>query len=333
MAERNLTFVEAVNEALHEEMERDSTIFCLGEDVEDPFGGAYKITRGLSDRFGRERCRNTPISESAIVGTALGAAMTGMRPVAELMYMDFMGVAFDQILNQVAKIRLMLGGQVDVPLIIRGQQGSGRGNAAQHSQSLETYFVHTPGLLVVQPSNAYEAKGLIKTALRQNDPVIFLEHKLLYNARTHVPEEEYTIPFGRAAVRREGNDLTVVATGIMVNRALAAAEILAEDGLDVEVIDPRTLFPLDLDTLLASVEKTGRCLIVHEAVRRAGIGAELAALITEKAFDFLDGPVERLAGLDIPIPYAPDLEKASVPQEEDIVDTARRMFRLGGASR
>lgn len=330
MSERNLTFVEALNEALHEEMERDDTIFCLGEDVEDPFGGAYKITRGLSTRFGRERCRNTPISEAAIIGTALGAALTGMRPVAELMYMDFMGVAFDQILNQTAKIRLMLGGQVDVPIIIRGQQGSGRGNAAQHSQSLETYFFHTPGLLVVQPSNAYDAKGLLKTALRQNDPVIFLEHKLLYNTRAHVPEDEYLIPFGQAAVRREGGDLTLIATGVMVNRALAASEKLAADGIDVEVIDPRTLFPLDVDTLVGSVEKTGRCLVVHEAVRRGGIGAELAALITERAFDFLDGPVERLAGLDVPIPYAPDLEKAAVPQEDDIVMTVRRMFGKGG---
>lgn len=333
MRSRQLTFVEAINEALREEMERDPTIFCLGEDIEDPFGGAYKVTRGLSDRFGRERVRNTPISEAAIVGTALGAAITGMRPVAELMYMDFMAVAFDQILNQVAKIRYMLGGQVTVPLVIRGHQGSGVGNAAQHSQSLETYFFHTPGLIVVQPSNAYDAKGLLKTALRQDDPVIFLEHQVLYNVRAHVPEEEYLIPFGQAAVRREGKDLTVVATGIMVNRALEAAETLAGDGLDVEVVDPRTLFPLDVDTLLSSVRKTGRCLIVHEAVQRGGIGAELAALISEQAFDDLDGPVERLGGLDIPIPCAPELERAAVPQAEDIVKTARRMFRLGGGAR
>lgn len=329
MTARQLTFVQAMNEALHEEMERDPAIFCLGEDVEDPFGGAYKITKGLSTRFGRERCRNTPISEGAIVGTALGAAITGMRPVAELMYMDFMGVAFDQILNQMAKIRLMLGGQVKVPLVVRGQQGSGRGNAAQHSQSLEAYFVHTPGLIVLQPSNPYDAKGLIRTALRQDNPVIFLEHKLLYNVKGDVPEGEYTVPFGAASTPRPGTDITVVATGAMVSRALAAAERLAAEGIAAEVIDPRSLFPLDLDTILASVRRTSRCLVVHEAVKRCGIGAEIAAQIMEQAFDDLDAPVERLAGLDVPIPYAPGLEKAAVPQEEDIYLTVRRMLGVG----
>lgn len=333
MADRQLTYVQALNEALHEEMERDPAIFCLGEDVADPFGGAYKITRGLSTRFGPERCRNTPISESAIVGTALGAALTGMRPVAELMYMDFMGVCFDQILNQMAKIRLMLGGQVKVPMIVRGQQGSGRGNAAQHSQSLEAYFFHTPGLVVAQPSTPYDAKGLLKTALRQDNPVVFLEHKLLYNARGPVPEGDYTIPFGVAEIKRPGRDVTIVATAAMVGRALSAAERLAGDGIEVEVVDPRTLFPLDLDTIIGSVRRTNRCLIVHEAVKRGGVGAEIAAQVMERAFDDLDAPVERLAGLDIPIPYAPGLEKAAVPQEDDIYRTVRRMLGVGRAVR
>jgi pyruvate/2-oxoglutarate/acetoin dehydrogenase E1 component len=330
MAMRELTMVQALNEALHEEMARDPAIFCLGEDVADPYGGAYQITKGLSTRFGAHRCRNTPISETAIVGVAVGAAQTGLRPVAELMYMDFMGVCFDQILNQMAKIRFMLGGQVKLPMIVRGQQGSGRGNAAQHSQSLEAFFFHIPGLLVVQPSNPSDAKGLLKSCLRQDNPVIFLEHKMLYNVKGPVPEEEYTVPLGVAEVCREGTDVTVVATGLMVNRAKAAAARLAEESIFAEVIDPRTLFPLDLDCIVNSVKKTGRCIIVHEANKRGGIGAEIAAQIMERAFDYLDAPVERLAGLDIPIPYAPHLEKAAVPQEDDIVRAVRRLVREGG---
>ncbi|MDB4893771.1 MAG: alpha-ketoacid dehydrogenase subunit beta [Firmicutes bacterium] len=330
MAMRELTMVQALNEALQEEMARDGKIFCLGEDVADPYGGAYQITKGLANRFGADRCRNTPISEAAIVGVAVGAAQTGLRPVAELMYMDFMGVCFDQILNQMAKLRFMLGGQVSLPMIVRGQQGSGRGNGAQHSQSLEAFFFHTPGLLVVQPSNPYDAKGLLKSCLRQDNPVIFLEHKMLYNVKGPVPDEEYVVPLGVADICREGSDVTVVATGLMVNRAKAAAARLAEEGISVELIDPRTLFPLDLESIVGSVMKTGRCIIVHEANKRGGVGAEIAAQIMERAFDYLDAPVERLAGLDIPMPYAPHLEKAAVPQEDDIVLAARRLVREGG---
>lgn len=323
MAMREITYVQALNEALREEMRRDPSIILLGEDIAE-FGGAFKVTRGLVEEFGRDRVRNTPISESAIVGTALGAALTGTRAVAELMYLDFCGVAWDQIVNQAAKIRFMLGGQAKVPLVIRAQQGSGRGNAAQHSQSLEAWFVHTPGLLVVQPATPYDAKGLLKTALRQEDPVVFIEHKLLYNTKGPVPVEEYTIPFGVAEIRRRGTDVTVIATGNMLGRTLSAAERLAERGVSCEVIDPRTLFPLDLDTIVDSVKRTSRCVIVHEAVKRCGIGAEIAAQVMERAFDYLDAPVERVAALDIPIPYAPDLEKAAVPQEEDVIRGVER---------
>ena len=269
---REILYREALNEALREEMGRDERVFVVGEDVADPFGGVYKVTVGLSDVFGTDRVRNTPLSEVAIMGATLGSALTGMRPVAELMYVDFTAVCMDQIVNQIAKLRYMTGGQAVLPLVIRTQGGAGRSSAAQHAQSLEAWFVHTPGLKVVMPSTPEDAKGLLKTSIRDDNPVLFIEHKLLYNEKGPVPEEEYTIPLGVADVKRSGKDVTVIATSRMVLRSLNAAEQLEEEGISVEVVDPRTLVPLDEETLLESVRKTNRVVIVHEACRRGGVG-------------------------------------------------------------
>ena len=323
---REITYVQALNEAIREELRRDPAVFILGEDI-GVHGGAFKVSQGLLDEFGPERVLCTPIAEAGIVGTALGAALTGLRPIAELMYMDFATVAMDQIVNQAAKIRFMMGGQAKVPLVIRGQGGSGRGNAAQHSQSLEAWFAHVPGLLVVQPSTPYDAKGLLKSAVRDDNPVVFIEHKMLYGTKGPVPEEEYTVPLGAADVKRPGRDVTVVATAWMVPRALAAAEELAADGIELEVVDPRTLVPLDEETILESVRKTNHAMVVHEAHRRHGVGAEIAAVIQEKAFDELDAPVFRLGGKAAPVPFSPVLEKRLVPTVEDIVTAARELLR------
>jgi len=325
MTQRELTYAEAVNEALAEEMERDSTVFLLGEDI-GVYGGIFTATRGLLERFGPERVRDTPISEAAIAGVAVGAALMGMRPVAEIMYEDFAMISMDQIVNNAAKMRYMFGGQVRVPMVLRTQGGSGRGNGAQHSQSLEAWFAHVPGLVVIMPSTPYDVKGLLKSAIRDDNPVVFIEHKMLYlTTKGFVPDEEYTIPIGKADVKRVGSDVTVIATSWMVPRALAAAEALASEGVSVEVIDPRTLRPLDEETILESVRKTGRALVVHEAVKFGGIGAEIAAMIMENAFDYLDAPVARLAGVDAPIPYAAVLERAAVPTEEGIAEAIRRL--------
>lgn len=316
---REITYAEALKEAMSQRMREDENVFMLGEDI-GIYGGAFGVTNGMTDEFGPERIRITPISEAAISGCAVGAAMMGMRPILEIQFSDFVMIAMDNIVNQAAKMRYMFGGKAQVPTVVRLPSGSGAGFAAQHSQSLEAWMAHVPGLLVVQPSNAYDAKGLMKTAIENNNPVIFYEHKLLYNEKAEVPEEEYNIPLGVAEVKKEGKDLTVVATGIMVGRTLEAAEQLEKEGISVEVIDPRTLVPLDTETIIESVKKTNRALVVYEAVERGGYGAEIASMIGEsEAFDYLDAPVSRLGGVATPIPYNPTLEKAAVPQVEDIV--------------
>lgn len=297
----------------------------IGEDI-GRYGGIFGVTKGLLEEFGPYRVRSTPISESAIIGSALGAAITGLRVVAEIMYVDFMTCAMDQIVNQVAKIRYMSGGKIKVPLVIRTQGGGGRGNAAQHSQSLEALFFHIPGLKIVAPSNPYDGRGLLKASLREDNPVIFIEHKLLYATKGFVPEEEYFIPLGKAEIKKGGKDVSIVTFSYMVLKALKAAQQLEKEGVDVEVIDLRTLFPLDLETILQSVRKTNRVLIVHEGCRRNGVGAEIACRIQEEAFDYLDAPVERVAARDVPVPYSEPLEKAVIPGEEDIVQGVMRLL-------
>lgn len=324
---REITYLEAVREALSEAMREDNNVFMMGEDI-GVYGGAFGVSRGMIEEFGPERIRHTPISESAIAGAAVGAALTGMRPIFELQFSDFITIALDQIVNQAAKIHYMYGGHASIPLVMRTPGGSGTGAAAQHSQSLENWTAHIPGLIVIQPSTAYDAKGLLHSAIQNNNPVMFYEHKLCYKTKGEVPEGKYTIPIGVADVKRFGKDLTVIATGIMVHKALEAAQILAGEGIDIEVVDPRTLVPLDKQTLIDSVKKTGKCLVVTEAVKRSGFSAELAAVIAEgEAFDYLDYPVVRLAGKEVPIPYEPTLEKLAVPQVNDIVDTCRTMVK------
>lgn len=327
-----ITFRDALREALREEMQRDPKVFIIGEDV-GHYGGAYAVTKGLLDEFGPDRVRDAPMSEAMIVGAALGAAMTGMRPVAEIMYVDFMALAMDQFVNQAAKIHYMFGGQLAAPLVVRTQQGTGRGAGAQHSQSLEAWFMHVPGLRVVLPATPRDAKGLLKTAIRQNSPVLFIEHKGLYAIRGEVPENEYLIPFGEADVKRSGRDVTVVAYSRMVHLAMEAAEQLAADGIDAEVLDLRTLNPLDSDTLLTSVRRTGRAVIVHEACRTAGAGAELSALIHESLHGELRAPVRRVAAMDVPIPANSRLEGEVIPKTADVVSAARAVVGGGAPAR
>jgi len=322
---RELTYREAIREALREEMKRDENVFLIGEDIAE-FGGSYKVTLGLVEEFGKERVRNTPISESAIIGAAVGAAILEMRPVAEIMYIDFTTLAMDQIVNQAAKIRYMTGGQVKVPLVIRTQGGAGRSAAAHHSQSLEAWFFHVPGLKVVMPSNPYDAKGLLKAAIRDDNPVIYIEHKLLYSEKGFVPEEDYIVPLGKAEVKREGNDITLVATSLMVKKALLAADQLEEEGISAEVIDLRTLYPLDEEVIFSSVKKTGKLLILHEACERGGIGGEIVARVVRNVFDYLDAPPGRLAAKNTPMPFAPNLEKFVIPQVEDIKAKVKEML-------
>jgi pyruvate dehydrogenase E1 component beta subunit len=324
---REVTYLEAVREALWQEMERDERVFIIGEDV-GVYGGAFGVTRGMVEQFGPERVIDTPISEYGIAGAITGAAVSGMRPVGEIMFMDFTTLAMEQLVNQAAKMRFMFGGMIEVPFVLRCPAGSGTGAAAQHSQSLEAWFVHVPGLKVVMPSTPYDVKGLLLASIRDPNPVIFVEHKLLYKTRGPAPEEPYTVPLGQAEVKRVGRDLTIVATSVMVIRALEAAAQLADEGIEVEVVDPRTLKPLDVDTIVSSVIKTGRVLIVHEACKTGGYGAELAAVLAgSQAFDYLDAPIVRLAGRDIPIPYNRSLEYHTVPQAEDIVSKAREIVR------
>lgn len=322
---RELTYAQALNEALREEMLRDENVILLGEDIAG-HGGAFKVTLGLADQFGLKRVRNTPLAEAVIAGSAVGAALTGLRPVCEIMYIDFITIALDQIVNQAAKIYYMSGGQAKVPMTLRTQGGGGRGNAAQHSQCLEAWLAHIPGLIVAQPATPYDAKGLLKSAIRNDNPVIFIEHKSLYTTRGEVPEEEYLIELGQAEIKRKGDDLTIIATSWMVPRAMEAAEQLSSQGIEAEVIDPRTLVPLDEETILNSAKKTGRVVVVHEAYRRCGFGAELAALIQEEAFDYLDAPVARVANPNVPVPFAPQLEKAIIPDVAKIVAAAKNLL-------
>ncbi|MGZ9698327.1 alpha-ketoacid dehydrogenase subunit beta [Bacillus sp. MAG717A] len=324
---REISYLEAVREAMSQEMRENQDVFILGEDI-GVYGGAFGVTRGMIEEFGPERVRNTPISEAAIAGGAVGAALTGMRPILELQFSDFITIAMDQLVNQAAKTRYMFGGKGKVPLVVRTPAGSGTGAAAQHSQSLEAWMAHIPGLKVVQPSTAYDAKGLLKAAMDDDNPVIFYEHKLLYKTIGEVPEEQYSIPLGKADVKRSGKDVTIVATAIMVHKALEAAKELEAEGIDVEIIDPRTLVPLDEETIIESVKKTGKCIVVHEAVKRGGYGGEIASMIAEsEAFDYLDSPIKRLGGLAVPIPYNPTLEKAVIPQVPDIIEAAKELVR------
>ena len=321
-----MTFGQALNHAHKLEMERDPNIYVAGEDV-GVYGGIFGVTAGLRDQFGPDRVRDTPITESAIIGSAVGAATVGLRPVIELMFVDFIGVALDQLYNQAAKMKYMFGGKAKIPLVMRTTCGAGIGAAAQHSQCLEAWFMHVPGLKVVMPSTPYDAKGLLITSIRDDNPVVFLEHKMLYGIEGEVPEEAYAIPLGKADIKREGSDVTVVATAQMVHTSLGAAEKLAGEGIQVEVVDPRTLSPLDEDTILASVRKTHRLVIVHEEVKFAGSGAEIAAIVAEKAFDQLDAPIIRVAAPFAPVPFSAPLEKEYIPSEEKIIQAVKAVMK------
>ena len=324
---RELTYAEALREALRQSMTQDERVFLIGEDV-GVYGGAFGVSAGLLAEFGEQRIIDTPISEAGIAGACVGAALTGMRPVGEIQFMDFITLTMEQLVLQAAKVRFMFGGKASVPMVLRTPGGSGTGAAAQHSESLENWFVHVPGLKVVMPSSPYDAKGLLLAAIDDNNPVIFIEHKLLYKTKGDVPEEMYRIPLSQTAIAREGKHVTVVATSIMVSRALEAAAELAKEGIELEVVDPRTLKPLDDKPIIESVKKTGRAMVVHEAVEMGGFGGEIVARIaSSEAFDYLEAPIRRLAGLDIPIPYNRELERATVPQVENIILEARKLVR------
>ncbi len=324
---KNIHYREALRQALLEEMDRDPAVFVMGEDVGMQYGGVFGVTQGLAERFGRERVRNTPISEYAITGMAFGAAIAGMRPVAEIMYMDWMHLALERFANGACMFSYISAGQSSVPMVLRTQVGS-RGSAGpQHSQSLESWFLHVPGAKVVIPSTPYDAKGLLKSAIRDPDPVLFIEHTMLYGKLGPVPEGEYLVPIGQAEVKRQGTDLTCIAYSRMLHEALLAAEKLAQQGISVEVIDPRTLVPLDLETIVRSVRKTRRAVVLHEAWRRGGAGAEIAALITENAFQDLELPVRRIGACEVPIPQSPTLESAVVPNADTVVKNVLQMVR------
>jgi len=320
---REITIRDALREALREEMQRDKTVFLLGEDIGRYWGGAFGVTKGLAEEFGDERVRDTPISESAIIGVGVGAAITGMRPVAEIMFGDLSALAMDQICNQAAKIRYMFGGQAIVPLVVRTPFGAGVNIASHHSQSLEAWFMHTPGLYVAVPSTPFDAKGLLKTSIRGSNPVFFIEHKLLYPLKGMTPEEDYAVPLGVADIKREGSDVSVVATLYMVHKALTAAEQLNREGISVEVVDPRTLVPLDKKAIIKSVKKTGRLVVVSEDSKTAGVSAEIAATVAEEALDYLDAPIKRVAEPDTPIPFSPTLEKFVIPDEKSIIKAVK----------
>ncbi len=324
---RELTYAQAIQEALALAMDADPRVFLMGEDI-GLYGGAFQVTGDLVARYGEDRVIDTPISELGGAGLAVGAALTGTRPIYEFQFSDFSMLAMEQIVNQAAKLRYMLGGAVSVPVVFRMPTGSGLGGAAQHSQSIEAWYAHVPGLKVLEPATPFDAKGLLLSAVADPDPVIVFEHKLLYKVKGEVPEGHYTVPIGEAAVRRAGRDLTIVATGIMVPRSLEAAEALAGEGIEAEVIDPRSLRPLDMPAIVESVKKTSRLMCVYEGVKAYGVGAEISAGIVESdAFDYLDAPVLRLGGADAPVPYSPALERAMAPQVEDIVAAARKLAR------
>jgi pyruvate dehydrogenase E1 component beta subunit len=316
---------EALNSAMREEMRRDPSVFLLGEEVAE-YQGAYKITQGLFQEFGEWRVRDTPIAEEAIAGVAVGAAFVGMRPIAEMMTFNFSLLALDQIVNHAAKYRYMSGGQIRCPMVLRGPSGAAAQVAAQHSQGFESWFVHIPGLVVVMPSTPKDAKGLLKSAIRDDNPVIFMENEVLYNLKGEVPEEEFTIPLGMGDVKRAGKDVTIVAWSRSVQYALKAAELLAKDGIEAEVVDPRTLRPLDEDVIFDSVRKTNRCVVVEEGWRYAGFGAEIADRVQRECFDELDAPVIRVTAADVPMPYSKILEKAFLPQPERVVEAVRQVL-------
>lgn len=318
-------YIRAVNEALEEEMARDENVFVIGEDVGGP-GGAFSATRGLLGAFGERRVRDTPISESAIVGLSIGAAIQGLRPVAEIMFADFLTVCMDQIVNQMAKTRYMFGGMYSLPVVVRTPGGGGLNAGPQHSQCLESWFAHVPGLKVVMPSTPYDAKGLLKSAIRDENPVIFFEHKALYALKGEIPEEEYLVPIGKADVKRTGKDVTVVAASRMVHHVLEAAKVLENEGIDVEVIDLRTISPLDKETIFSSVEKTSRLVVAHEAVKSFGIGAEIAAMVSEEMIEHLDAPVLRVGAPFVPVPF--NLESAYLPTSEDVVKAVKRVVEF-----
>lgn len=323
-----ISYLEAIRQALWQEMKRDERVFLLGEDI-GRYGGAFGLTHGMLDEFGEERVRETPISEAAIVATAIGASLLGMRPVAEIMFMDFIFLSLDQIANQAAKMHFMFGGRTTVPIVVRMPGGSGSGAASQHSQSLESVLMHIPGLIVLNPSTPYDAKGLMLSAIRNPNPVCFVEHKILYKTKGEVPEDDYTIPIGVAEIKRPGRDITVIANNIMVIKTLKVAEKLSKEGIEVEVIDPRTLLPLDTKTIIDSVARTGRMLVVHEACQTGGWAGEvIASVVGSSAFDYIDAPVRRLGGKDIPIPYNRGLEMSAIPQESEIENEIRAM--VGG---
>ena len=317
---RELTYAQAIREAMTLEMRRDENVFLMGEDV-GIYGGAFGVSVGMYDEFGPQRIKDTPISEAVIAGAAAGAAVTGMRPIAEIMFSDFITISMDQLINQAAKMRYMFGGAAKVPMVLRAPAGSGTGAAAQHSQSPEAWFCNAPGLKVVIPSTPADAKGLLMAAIRDDNPVLFLEQKLLYRTKGDVPEGDYVVPLGKATVHREGTDVTIITYGRMLPMCMdAAAQLEKEHGISVEIVDPRTLVPLDKETIIASAKKTGRVLIVHEACQTGGFGGELAAVIADsEAFYYLDAPIKRYGGLDVPIPYCPELEKNVVPTKDNVV--------------
>jgi len=325
MSERKITYREAVAEAIAEEMARDPNVFLMGEDV-GVHGGAFAASKGLYSEFGAMRVRDTPISESVIVGAGVGAALTGMRPIVEVMYMDFIAMAMDSIVNQAAKVKYMFGGHAQVPLTIRTAFGAGRGNAAQHSQSLETWLILIPGLIVVMPSTPYDAKGLLKSAIRNNNPVVVIENKSLYGTSGEVPEEEYLVPIGKAAVRRAGKDVTLIATSRMCSLAVSAIEKLVSDGIDVEMIDPRSLKTLDMETIGQSIAKTHRVVIVNEGHDTGGFSNEISSKIMDNSFFDLDTPVVRVASEDVPIPYSSILEAEVIPAEKDILAAVKKVM-------
>ncbi len=320
---RATRYIRAISEALDEEMARDENVFVVGEDVGGP-GGAFSATKGLLETYGERRVRDTPISESAIMGVAIGAAADGLRPVAEIMFADFLPVCMDQIVNQMAKIRYMFGGMYSLPMVVRAPGGAGLNAGPQHSQSLESWFAHVPGLKVVMPATPHDAKGLLKSSIRDDNPVVFLEHKALYGMKGEIPDEEYLVPIGKADVKRIGKDVTVVAASRMVHIVLEAAKELSEQGIDVEVVDLRTISPLDKDTIFSSVEKTSRLVVAHEAVKAFGIGAEISAMVTEEMLDSLDAPVLRVGAPFVPVPF--NLESFYLPSAQDVVTTVKRIM-------
>ena len=321
-----MRYMEALNQALVSEMERDPSVFIAGEDVAS--GGVFAVTQGILEKFGGKRIRNTPISESALIGLGIGAALTGLRPVVEIMFMDFMACCMDQIVNQAAKMKYMFGGKMSVPMVVRTPAGAGLGAGPQHSQCLEVLFAHIPGLKVVMPSTPYDAKGLMISSIRDDNPVLFVENKMLYRAKGEVPEESYAIPIGKADVKRTGKDITIVATSHMVGTALKAAAELEKEGVDAEIIDPRTISPLDKGAILESVKKTGRLLVVHEAVRNFGFGAEVAAIVSEEGFDFLDAPIMRIGAPFMPVPFSKPAEDRYIPSVGEIVSGVKRTLNI-----